>query len=122
MVICKVYLEPNGENYILYKDVANLDADVLILVPDEQSLHELQGLLFLYNKKSEVHLLEPGTATIYVHPDIDYHYIQGECIILGRKANLIECPDNYRIKVRGVYILARNYKAAMELFRPRYST
>lgn len=71
---------------------------------------------------SDWYKFEPGTATIYVHPDIDYHYIQGECIILGRKANLIECPDNYRIKVRGVYILARNYKAAMELFRPRYST
>lgn len=61
MVISKVYPEPNGEDYILHKDVANLDADVLILVPDEQSLHELQGLLFLYNKKAEVHLLEPGT-------------------------------------------------------------
>lgn len=71
---------------------------------------------------SDWYKFEPGTATIYVHPDIDYHYIQGECIILGRKANLIECPDNYRIKVRGVYILARNYKAAMELLRPRYST
>lgn len=61
MVISKVYPEPNGEDYILHKDVANLDTDVLILVPDEQSLHELQGLLFLYNKKAEVHLLEPGT-------------------------------------------------------------
>lgn len=61
MVISKVYPEPNGEDYILHKDVANLGADVLILVPDEQSLHELQGLLFLYNKKAEVHLLEPGT-------------------------------------------------------------
>lgn len=70
---------------------------------------------------SDWYKFEPGTATIYVHPDIDYHYIQGECIILGRKANLIECPDNYHIKVRGVYILASNYKAAMELLRPRYS-
>lgn len=61
MVISKVYPEPNGENYIHHKEVANLGADVLILVPDEQSLHELQGLLFLYNKKAEVHLLEPGT-------------------------------------------------------------
>lgn len=63
---------------------------------------------------------EPGTATIYVHPDIDFHHIQGECIILGKKAHLVECPANYRIKVRGVYILARNYKAALELLRPRY--
>ncbi|AXY82576.1 hypothetical protein [Enterococcus faecium] len=61
MVISKVYPEPNGEDYILHKDVDNLDADVLILVPDEQSLHELQGLLFLCNKNSVVHLLEPGT-------------------------------------------------------------
>nr|DAE39503.1 MAG TPA: hypothetical protein [Bacteriophage sp.] len=61
MIISKVYPEPNGESYVLRKDIANLDADVLILVPDEQSLHELQGLLFLYNKNSVVHLLEPGT-------------------------------------------------------------
>lgn len=61
MIISKIYPEPSEENYILHKDVANLDADVLILVPDEQSLHELQGLLFLYNKNSVVHLLEPGT-------------------------------------------------------------
>lgn len=61
MVISKIYPEPNGENYILNKEVANLNADVLILVPDEQSMHELQGLLFLYNKNSVVHLLEPGT-------------------------------------------------------------
>lgn len=61
MVISKIYPEPNGENYILNKEVANLNADVLILVPDEQSLHEIQGLLFLYNKNSVVHLLEPGT-------------------------------------------------------------
>lgn len=61
MVISKIYPEPNEENYILHKEIADLNADVLILVPDEQSLHELQGLLFLHNKKAEVHLLEPGT-------------------------------------------------------------
>ena len=61
MVISKVYPEPNGENYIHHKELANLNTDVLILVPDEQSMHELQGLIFLYNKKAEVHLLEPGT-------------------------------------------------------------
>lgn len=61
MVISKIYPEPNEENYILHKEIADLNADVLILVPDEQSLHEIQGLLFLYNKNSVVHLLEPGT-------------------------------------------------------------
>lgn len=61
MVIGKIYSAVHEDDYYRYKDVANLDADVLILVPDEQSLHELQGLLFLYNKKAEVYLLEPGT-------------------------------------------------------------
>lgn len=61
MVISKIYPEPNGEYYIHHKEIAELNADVLILVPDEQSLHEIQGLLFLYNKNSVVHLLEPGT-------------------------------------------------------------
>lgn len=61
MVISKIYSGVHEEDYYRYKDIANLDAYILILVPDEQSLHELQGLLFLYNKKAEVHLLEPGT-------------------------------------------------------------
>lgn len=61
MVISKIYPEPNEENYILHKEIADLNADVLILVPDEQSLHVIQGLLFLYNKNSVVHLLEPET-------------------------------------------------------------
>lgn len=61
MVISKIYSELPGDEYTHHIEVANLGADVLILVPDEQSLHELQGLLFLYNKKAEVHLLEPGT-------------------------------------------------------------
>lgn len=61
MVISKIYSAVLEDDYYRHKDITNLDADVLILVPDEQSLHELQGLLFLYNKKAEVHLLEPGT-------------------------------------------------------------
>lgn len=61
MVISKIYSAVHEDDYYRHKDIANLDADVLILVPDEQSLHELQGLLFLYNKKAEVYLLEPGT-------------------------------------------------------------
>lgn len=61
---------------------------------------------------------EPGTATIWIHPDIDYHYIKGDLLIRGKIAKLIECPDNYRIKERGVFILARNYKSALELLRP----
>ena len=74
MVINKVYPEPNGENYILHKEVANLDPDELILVPDEQSLHELQGLLFLYNKKAEVHLLEPGTPMSWQGSFSPWHF------------------------------------------------
>lgn len=61
MVISKIYSAVHEDDYYRHKDITNLDADVLILVPDEQSLHELQGLLFLYNKKAEVYLLEPGT-------------------------------------------------------------
>lgn len=60
MVISKIYSSILKDEY-RHRDVANLAADVLILVPDEQSFHELQGLLFLHNKKSEIHLLEPGT-------------------------------------------------------------
>lgn len=61
MVISKIYPEHTGDDYIRYRKVSDLNVDVLILVPDEQALHELQGLLFLHNKKAEAHLLEPGT-------------------------------------------------------------
>lgn len=61
MVISKIYSAVHEDDYYRHKDIANLNADVLILVPDEQSLHEIQGLLFLYIKNSVVHLLEPGT-------------------------------------------------------------
>lgn len=74
MVISKIYPEPNGENYILHKEIADLNADVLILVPDEQSLHEIQGLLFLYNKNSVVHLLEPGTPMSWQGSFSPWHF------------------------------------------------
>lgn len=60
MVIYKNYSGEFGNVCSHHKEVARMDADILILVPDEQSLYELQGLLFLYNKKAEVHLLEPS--------------------------------------------------------------
>ena len=60
MVFTKLNNSPYISRDILYRTIEQMD-DVLILVPDEQSLHEVQGLLFLHNKKAEVHLLEPGT-------------------------------------------------------------
>lgn len=65
----------------------------------------------------EWNTFEPGTATIWIHPDIDYHYIRGDLLFRGKEATLMECPPNYRIKEPGVYILAHNHKAAMELIR-----
>lgn len=61
---------------------------------------------------------EPGTATIWVHPELDFHYVRGQLFLDGKQANLMECPPNYRIKENGVFILAHNYDMALELLRP----
>lgn len=61
---------------------------------------------------------EPGTATIWVHPDIDFHEVKGDLFLRDKEAKLMECPPNYQIKESGIIILARNYKAALELLRP----
>lgn len=61
---------------------------------------------------------EPGTATIWVHSDIDFHTVRGDLFLRGKEAKLMECPPNYQIKESGVFILARNYRSALELLRP----
>lgn len=61
---------------------------------------------------------EPGTAAIWVHPELDFHYIRGQLFIDNKQANLMECPPNYQIKEDGVFILAHNYNMALELLRP----
>lgn len=61
---------------------------------------------------------EPGTATIWIHPDIDFHEVRGDLFLRGKTAKLMECPPNYQIKESGVFILARNYRNALELLRP----
>lgn len=61
---------------------------------------------------------EPGTATIWVHPDIDFHTVRGDLFLRGKVAKLMECPPNYQIKESGVFILARNYNDALKLLRP----
>lgn len=61
---------------------------------------------------------EPGTATVWVHPDIDIHYVKGDLLMRGKEARLMECPENYRIKESGIFILAHDYSSALELLRP----
>ncbi|UEN68800.1 gp4 [Shigella virus Moo19] len=61
---------------------------------------------------------EPGTAAIWVHPDIDFHEVQGDLLLRGKTAKLMECPPNYRIKESGIFILAHSYSNALELLRP----
>lgn len=61
---------------------------------------------------------EPGTATIWVHPDIDFHTVKGDLFLRGKTAKLMECPPNYQIKESGIFILAHSYSDALELLRP----
>lgn len=58
------------------------------------------------------------TTPVWVHPELDFHYIRGQLFIDNKQANLMECPPNYRIKDNGVFILAHNYDMALELLRP----
>ena len=73
------------------------------------------GKIFLLGIGQSWDNFEPRRATIWVHPDIDIHYVKGDLFPRGKKANLMECPPNYRIKESGIYILARNSKAAEEI-------
>lgn len=60
MVFTRINNTISVPSFIQHRNIEQMD-EVLILVPDEQSMHELQGLLFLLNMKTEVYLLEPGT-------------------------------------------------------------
>lgn len=44
----------------MHKTLPIVVSDILILVPDLDSFHEVKGQEILLNKKWEVHLLEPG--------------------------------------------------------------
>lgn len=61
---------------------------------------------------------EPGTARIYVHPHLDYHAINGQLFLDNKITTLVECQDGFKLTHSGAFVLARNYKAAMELLRP----
>lgn len=61
---------------------------------------------------------EPGAASIWVHPGLDYHAIWGSLFLQGKHINLMECPPNHRIEKPGSFILALNHKDARELIRP----
>lgn len=43
----------------MYRSIDRI-SDVLVLVPDEESLHAVQGTALILNVNIEVHLLEPG--------------------------------------------------------------
>lgn len=42
------------------KPLPQVSSDILILVPDLDSFHEVMGQALLFNKNWEVHILEPG--------------------------------------------------------------
>lgn len=61
MNLTKIHVEGNKyQTAPMQKPVADVVSDILILVPDLDSFHEVSGQALLLNKKWEVHLLEPG--------------------------------------------------------------
>lgn len=57
----------------------------------------------------------PGTAPVYLHPNLDYHFINGLCIIEGKDIKLIPTEPGFKFTVGGYLLLAHNHKEAMEL-------
>lgn len=43
-----------------HKPIADVVSNIVILVPDLDSFHEVSGQAFLLNKVWKIHLLEPG--------------------------------------------------------------
>lgn len=61
MILTKIHVFGKEHQSPIYRELESVPSDVLILVPDMESFHELRGLQFLLNKVWEVHYLEPGT-------------------------------------------------------------
>ena len=63
MILTKIHLDSHvGMRHSpMYKDLGDIVSDVMVLVPDEESYHEVRGMQFLLNKVWEVVILEPGT-------------------------------------------------------------
>ncbi len=61
---------------------------------------------------------EPGTAAILVHPALDYHAIRGDLFLRNKLAILAKLKPDEKVTSSGVFILAHNYKMALELLSP----
>lgn len=59
MILTKIHVEGGRYNAPMQKPATDV-SDILILVPDRDSFHEVKGQELLLNKKWEVHILEPG--------------------------------------------------------------
>lgn len=62
MNLTKIHVTNDGiiTNAPMNKPLPQVVSDILILVPDLDSFHEVSGQALLFNKKWEVHILEPG--------------------------------------------------------------
>lgn len=59
---------------------------------------------------------EPGTAPIFVHPDLDFHAINGDLFLRNiTNVKLVQMTPGWKVMRPGVFILALNYKMVKEL-------
>lgn len=64
-------------------------------------------------------ICETNGNPVLVHPDIDYHAVWGDLFLRNDKTtNIVELEPDEKVYHSGVFILARNYKSALELLRP----
>lgn len=63
MILTKIHVSNHntGSQPPIHRKLENAPNNVLILVPDMESFHELSGLAFLLDKDWVIHYLEPGT-------------------------------------------------------------
>ena len=56
---------------------------------------------------------------VLVHPELDFHRIWGDLFLRNNKTtNVVALEPGEKVCHSGVFILARNYKEALELLRP----
>lgn len=64
---------------------------------------------------SDWNTFTPGTAAIVVHPDLDFHAINGQMFLDNKEGNLCRIQPGRKLTIPGLFILALNEKMAKEL-------
>lgn len=84
---------PNPTTHATIQDLAPGRLTPIILVPDEQTLHEVKGLALILNKKAIVEVLEPGKAVPWpIHNYSPWHVNTDKYTLIFVITNELQTP------------------------------